>query len=540
MSRKTFLARLANWTLLITAFGFMQSAQAQAPTPRKRPAQKPSPAATPAAAAAEQPKYKGIWEPVSYSEDLQLLDVFFVNADVGWVAGGTNAVHGGIILNTRDGGSSWTVQYGDPGSSEYAVRDLRFIDETTGWAVQRTSSDAKLFHTRDGENWILAGTMAEHYEDYMFTSETTGVFLGPQGAVFITQDGGRKWQQVFQCAAKVQVEGLWRNVGCHWKRLQFLTPSTGYAVAYSYDAKGIFLARTDDGGATWSLTYSEAPGYAEDIFFLDESTGYVRVGHESTGQLYKTEDGGQTWTGMAASPGRRILFADPEVGWALLYNKVSFTTNAGLRWNSREYRFPATTSALSLPRRDRAYVVGDHGMIFRYRVVPIAEEVAKAIPAPAMPVFDSPLDDQVAQLETQVEALEEEVKKEVGEQGASGGGQAGGEAAAQTSGSSLVDACCQEQVQKIEATAEAVASEVPKFTGKYRSLNLIFAGLGLVGQLFGQAQGLKDSLSTLRQARDPAALSAALNELSGQVTGLVQSTKSAFQSPGQVQEQPQE
>ena len=95
-------------------------------------------------------------------------------------------------------------------------------------------------------------------------------------------------------------------------------------------------------------------------------------------------------------------------------------------------------------------------------------------------------------------------------------------------------------MQKIEATAEAVASEVPKFTGKYRSLNLIFAGLGLVGQLFGQAQGLKDSLSTLRQARDPAALSAALNELSGQVTGLVQSTKSAFQSPGQVQEQPQE
>jgi photosystem II stability/assembly factor-like uncharacterized protein len=163
-----------------------------------------------------QPQFKGIFEPVNYPEDIEFFDTFFVSTDVGWVAGGANAVSGGVILNTRDGGASWNVQYGDPQSSDGGVKHLRFIDETTGWAVQHTSTDVKLLHTRDGESWILAGTMPAHYVDYMFTSETSGVFLGTQGAqgaIFATQDGGRQWQKALDCAGRAQVDGLARNVG---------------------------------------------------------------------------------------------------------------------------------------------------------------------------------------------------------------------------------------------------------------------------------------------------------------------------------------
>ncbi len=541
MTKQPARQHLFRSTLALMLLTFLASiTPAQQPTqPRPRPRAAAS-GQTPSASTAP---FKGIWEPISYPEDLQLLDVFFVTADVGWVVGGTNEVKGGIILNTRDGGNSWTVQYGDPQSSEEAVKDLRFIDESTGWAVQRRS-DAKLLHTRDGENWILAGTMKEHYVDYMFTSETSGVYLGPQGEVFTTADGGRKWQQVFDCAAKVQVEGLWRNVACHWKRLQFLTPSAGYAVGYSYDAKGIFLARTDDGGATWSLTYSELPGYAEDIFFLNENTGYVRVGHASNGQLYKTDDGGRTWTGMAASPGNRILFADPEVGWAMHYNKVSFTTNAGLRWNSREYRFPATTSALSLPRRDRAYVVGEHGMIYRYRVVPADEQVAKAMEAPAMPGIQTALGDQALQLQQQLQSLEQTIEQKTGQQidvTAASESKAPESEATESSpnaaasdaeaGPGLVEQVAAEQVAQIESTVTSLNAEVPKFSGRFRNLNLVFAGMQAVGQLFGQAQGLKDSVTQLRQARDVAAVAVALGQLTGQAQGMAQSTRSAFQAP---------
>jgi photosystem II stability/assembly factor-like uncharacterized protein len=328
------------------------------------------------------PQFKGIFEAVNYPEDISLYDVFFVTADEGWVAGGTQTLAGGVILHTRDGGTTWDVQHGDPQSSDDAVKSLRFIDQKTGWAISKD----KILHTRDGEHWTLAGTIRDSYRDYRFTSETRGVYLGPNGELYRTDNGGRSWQQVFQCAGRVEVDGLTRSVQCNWRRLQFITPSLGYAVAESYDAPdSIFLAKTTDGGATWTMTASKVTGKPEDAVFLDENTGYVRTGHWEGGQLFKTSDGGKTWTGAASSPGESMAFADPEVGWAFGANKMSFTTDGGTRWNSRTIAFPAEVTAFSLPRRDRGYVVGEHGMIYRYRIVPSAQNVPKSIAAPLMP-----------------------------------------------------------------------------------------------------------------------------------------------------------
>ncbi len=44
-------------------------------------------AQAPARAPAAQSQFKGVFEPVSYTEDIDLRDVFFVNANVGWAAG---------------------------------------------------------------------------------------------------------------------------------------------------------------------------------------------------------------------------------------------------------------------------------------------------------------------------------------------------------------------------------------------------------------------------------------------------------------------
>src|SRR5215467_15892364 len=35
----------------------------------------------------QQPRFKGIWEPANYSQDLRLTDVLFVTTDEGWVSG---------------------------------------------------------------------------------------------------------------------------------------------------------------------------------------------------------------------------------------------------------------------------------------------------------------------------------------------------------------------------------------------------------------------------------------------------------------------
>jgi photosystem II stability/assembly factor-like uncharacterized protein len=459
------------------------------------------------AATQAKPQFKGIFEPINYPEDITLYDTYFVTGDVGWIAGGTVNLVGGVILNTRDGGTTWTVQHGDPQSSDPAVKSLRFLDEKTGWAV----SDDKLLHTRDGEQWILAGTIRDNYVDYMFTSPNRGVYLGPNGDLHRTDNGGRSWQQAYQCDGRVEVQGLTRAVQCNWVRLQFVTPLLGYAVGVSYDATDvIFLAKTVDGGATWSMTTGRVTDKAEDAVFLDENNGYVRVGYWDSGQLFKTENGGKSWTGMAGSPGQGMAFADPEVGWAFGINKLSFTTDGGRRWNSRTFAFPAEVTAFSLPRRDRGYVVGEHGMIYRYRIVPIAENVPKSISAPLMPGFDSPLDDQVERLQGQLAALE----KSVGTAGA---------------GADALPPAVMEQLTAVEATVGAASTEAPRFTAQYRNLNLLAVGFQMVTDLPTQLQGLRESLQTMKQGSSLKSTATTLPDLRTKTQTLTQMVRGFFQ-----------
>ena len=389
---------------LVLLLALTTAPQANAQTRSVPPQVRPAPAAP--ISSSQQPKFKGIWEPVSYPDDVKWFDVFFATADEGWVAGGASEIAGGMIIHTSDGGDHWDVQYGDLQSADRAVTKLRFLDQTHGWAVQSSGGgQSRLLHTRDGKFWMLAGTIDAYAVDYMFTTETYGAQI-TKGVIRITQDGGRSWKPVFQCVGKVQVDGLSRNVNCEFQRLQVVSPNVAYVVAKgSMDAhKNLFLAKTTDGGMSWTMTTQELPD-AEDMFFIDENTGFIRAGFADSGQIYKTTDGGQTWVGMAASPGRRLQFADPEVGWSVLYRKVSFTTDGGNRWNSREYPFPTSASAFSLSRRDRGYVVGEHGMIYRYRIVPVEYASKGMIPAPLLSGIDSPLEVQVQQLATQVQQL---------------------------------------------------------------------------------------------------------------------------------------
>lgn len=51
-------------------------------------------------------------------------------------------------------------------------------------------------------------------------------------------------------------------------------------------------------------------------------------------------------------------------------NTVVYTSDGGRTWLSSATKFPAMIDDSSLPARDRGYVVGEHGMVDRYRIVP--------------------------------------------------------------------------------------------------------------------------------------------------------------------------
>jgi photosystem II stability/assembly factor-like uncharacterized protein len=102
--------------------------------------------------------------------------------------------------------------------------------------------------------------------------------------------------------------------------------------------------------------------------------------------MFRTTDGGKSWTGVSGQGEVRsdLAFADAQVGWMIYYRKMTYTTNGGKSWLSRDIAFPAMVADSSLPARDRGYAAGDHGMVYRYRVVPIDYTAKGMLAAPAM------------------------------------------------------------------------------------------------------------------------------------------------------------
>ena len=343
-------------------------------TPRGgTPAQKP----TAAAQKASQAKFKAIWEPVNYTEDLTLFDVRFVSKEEGWVTGAA-----GTILRTKDGGTHWTAELGGDPHAQGGDIKYAFVsrDAKHGWAQTWNT----LFRTTDGESWQQV--TGDIRGNVFFVSDSRG-FRTYGGKILATQDGGTNWQEVFPCRAKMETQGLTNESDCNLWVLTFPTATVGYAMG---DAR--ITAKTEDGGASWKvLVGPEEPGDQRvyNAFFLDANTGYQVRGNA----LYRTSDGAQSWQGVIAKLSDRypaVQFADGEVGWSCLGGTWAYTVDGGKHWTSREVHFPAGINAFSLPARDRGYVVGDHGMVYRYRVVPIDYTSKGMLEAPMMPGASAP------------------------------------------------------------------------------------------------------------------------------------------------------
>ena len=368
--------------------GILTTKPAAAAVTAAKTVTKAPPNATKSDPKSQEHRFKAIWEPVNVKDDLELMSVHFISPEEGWVAGGRTATEGGVILHTKDAGVSWETQLGDPQSSDRPYTDLRFLNGSLGWAVQSTGiGDHTLFRTDDGQNWSPVGTVAQHRGDFRFTSRETG-FVTAGNVILRTQDGGQTWLPAYQCSVGVEVNGLTRNMGCSFNKLDFVDANTGYAVSSGLEGgAGSVLAKTTNGGATWTTAVilpGENAGEGA-LHFIDPSVGVLRM---LNGKMFRTADGGRTWTGVGMAPGGKppVEFAGAQVGWMIHYQTMGYTTDGGMHWLSRDIQFPASVNAFSLVQPDSGYAAGEHGMVYRYRVVPIEYAVAGTLGAPAMVV----------------------------------------------------------------------------------------------------------------------------------------------------------
>jgi photosystem II stability/assembly factor-like uncharacterized protein len=345
--------------------------------------------ATPAKAAkAAEPKWKAIWEPVPFNQDIELKAISCVSSETCWAAGAKST-----ILFTSDGGTTWQAQLGgDPEATEEDLAEMVFLDAQHGWAMTDRN---RIMGTADGSTWAELGKVPGTSRGLSFVTPQVGLVADSsdsqsQSHLNRTQDGGRTWMRSDPCSVQAVVANLPRKLGCSVRQIQFVSSSVGFMGGGAPIDMGTEVASfssSTDGGATW--THSVVPTTkhrVDSIHFWSEKDGLVLL---ASGQTFWTADAGATWTGSVNPPSWRSHYASGEgkiiVGVNENGRQAGYSFNGGRNFTSRPLGLPALARAVTFPDARHGYLVGQHGMVYRYRIVPIDYSSQGMIAAAAAP-----------------------------------------------------------------------------------------------------------------------------------------------------------
>lgn len=172
----------------------------------------------------------------------------------------------GIILKTTDGGTNWIQK--NSGTTQNLMK-VQFVNSNVGFAF----GAGTLLKTIDGgENWnpIDIGGTNNFYYPCGLSCVSENVFYISSGLwLKKTINGGITFETVEELP-----------IGQNIENIQFLTEQIGYKKGPDK------LYKTNDGGNTWTVILNSF--YNGTFFFLTQNIGFVNF----SGALYKTIDGG--------------------------------------------------------------------------------------------------------------------------------------------------------------------------------------------------------------------------------------------------------
>jgi len=327
-----------------------------------------------AAQAAPQPKFKAIWEPAPFDRDIDLNAVACAGPAVCWAAGDKST-----ILFTADGGTTWQVQLGgDTESTDDNLVNLFVLDARHAWAM---TPRGKILGTSDGATWAELSTVSGTAQGVWFRTPQDGLeFDNPdstsQSTVRRSTDGGRTWAAASRCGVDASVGGLPRKLQCRLFAADFVSPLIGFAGGSAGIDMRTALAKfgkTSDGGHTWMMSVlPDSERRIVDVKFWTENEGIVVMDRGE--ELFWTADGGSTWTRSArqrlwpsyyGSGDGQLIVGIGEGGG------ISYSVNGGRNFTSRPFELPARVRAVTFADAQHGYLVGEHAMVYRYRIVPI-------------------------------------------------------------------------------------------------------------------------------------------------------------------------
>lgn len=328
--------------------------------------------------------------PFSYGS---LLDVDFIDANVGFIGSTIGFGSYAVLFKTTDGGDSWVALYagsnvivdGSNSKTQFSpypinhggINSMYFKDENNGWILSaRGGLDNFIATTSDGGiNWKTDYfTYSERpFLSIFVTQNGTGWAVGQRGSILLKENDESDWtillsgidydiNSIHFFNENIGWVGAYRhtwdlskgpilkttNGGKIWKTkvenlvtppvvcVYFFDSLLGLTVG---DTRGIQL--TSDGGENWTSSYP--PQNTEDLqhlevsfFFIDQITGWCTgVSPYNYSWIWKSTDGGNTWINKGDIGGSSVFFINQNIGWVVGDSGIFKSTDGGEIWTNK-------------------------------------------------------------------------------------------------------------------------------------------------------------------------------------------------------------
>jgi len=323
-----------------------------------------------------------------FAYDGLIQDIFFIDEMTGWACVQFPIFFG--VLKTEDGGNTWEkIYFGGNGR----IDAIWFVTKDKGWAVGVYVEGGNfgdsgirilpvIYVTNDGgKSWRLQKAIERKdggaFDSIYFTDDKHGWIAGAIGGILngillYTSDGGESWIEVNSPALR-RDDISDHNVNVFIRNLYFSDTQHGWAMVHGI-VKTTTLTKifhTSDGGKSWILqsTIDNRTGLSN-IYFIDSMNGWISGGYAAN-SIFRTTDGGHTWTKVLVAHGEKddlwledVLFIDKMHGWVCGSNGTVFATrDGGNTWIKES--FPTEEFLVIIfATKSKIFIVGQDGNIY--------------------------------------------------------------------------------------------------------------------------------------------------------------------------------
>jgi len=273
------------------------------------------------------------------------------------------------LLKSTDGGASWRPLY-----SGLAASDVRIAVEPGNPDTLYAWNQFRLFKSTDGaRHWhlILSPPVLDAFSFVVVDPRIAKtVYLGRSSGLFKSTDGGSNWTMIDN--------GLPPMYSTRYLRVDPQDSNTLYAaITVPVNGFWIGLFKSTDGGLHWNRIGSTLPE-TRSMMTLNVSPHrpqnvYASFYHPDGPELYRSTDGGHSWTNVAFPASGRITFVDVAFDprdAGILYAVATCTlfksVDSGIRWTAINPRISGCTDfAVLQSEGENSLYAGTQAGLFR-------------------------------------------------------------------------------------------------------------------------------------------------------------------------------